>query len=53
MRNGEMTYDLINYSHPYFCCCLESLDFSSLTSKILWSQLTTEAKLRYNFDLNW
>ncbi|CAF5193888.1 unnamed protein product, partial [Rotaria magnacalcarata] len=30
-----------------------SLEFSSLTSKVLWSQLTNEAKSRYNFDLNW
>ena len=30
----------------------ESLEFSSLTSKLLWSQLTNEAKSRYNFDLN-
>ncbi|CAF1018399.1 unnamed protein product [Rotaria magnacalcarata] len=30
----------------------ESLDFLSLTSKAIWSQLTNEAKSRYNFDLN-
>ncbi|CAM4854056.1 unnamed protein product [Rotaria socialis] len=30
----------------------ESLEFSSLTSEVLWSQLTNEAKSRYSFDLN-
>jgi len=30
----------------------ESLEFSAITSKILWSQLSTEAKSRYSFDLN-
>jgi len=31
---------------------IESLEFSAITSKILWSQLSTEAKSRYSFDLN-
>ncbi|CAF1021003.1 unnamed protein product, partial [Didymodactylos carnosus] len=30
----------------------DSLDFSSLTSKTLWIQLSNEAKTRYSFDLN-
>ncbi|CAF0752547.1 unnamed protein product [Adineta ricciae] len=30
----------------------ESLDFLSTTSKTLWTQLSTETKARYNFDLN-
>ncbi|CAF3555097.1 unnamed protein product [Adineta steineri] len=30
----------------------ESLDFLSLTSKTCWLQLTNEAKIKYNFDLN-
>jgi len=30
----------------------ESLEFSAVTSKGLWTQLTNEAKSRYNFDLN-
>ncbi|CAF1421234.1 unnamed protein product [Adineta ricciae] len=30
----------------------ESMEFSSLTSKLLWIQLTNEAKSRYGFDLN-
>ncbi|UJR33486.1 hypothetical protein I4U23_020931 [Adineta vaga] len=30
----------------------ESLDFLSVTSKTFWSQLSNEAKARYNFDLN-
>ncbi|CAF3862709.1 unnamed protein product, partial [Rotaria sordida] len=30
----------------------ESLEFSLLTSKILWSQINNEAKSRYNFDLS-
>ncbi|CAF1346965.1 unnamed protein product, partial [Adineta steineri] len=29
----------------------ESLEFSSLTSKLLWTQLTNEAKSRFSFDL--
>ena len=32
---------------------LETMEFSSLTSKLLWTQLTNEAKSRYSFDLNW
>ncbi|CAF3605331.1 unnamed protein product [Rotaria sp. Silwood1] len=30
----------------------ESLEFSSITSKVLWSQIINEAKSRYSFDLN-
>ncbi|CAF4107604.1 unnamed protein product [Rotaria sp. Silwood2] len=30
----------------------ESLEFSTLTSKVLWTQIINEAKSRYNFDLN-
>jgi hypothetical protein len=44
----ETTYHLDAF---YFV--LESLDFSSLTSKTFWLQLTNEAKAKYNFDLTW
>ena len=50
MRNGQKK---MNDSQISICCVLESLDFSMLTSKILWSHLATEAKSRFNYDLNW
>ncbi|CAF5200723.1 unnamed protein product, partial [Rotaria magnacalcarata] len=43
------SYDKIPRDIDYF---KKSLDFLSLTSKAIWSQLTNEAKSRYNFDLN-
>ncbi len=51
MRNGRgFLKKKMNF---FFVLFLESLEFSMLTSKLLWSQLTNEAKARYNFDLNW
>ena len=32
---------------------LESLEFSALTPKALWTQLKNESKARYNYDLIW
>jgi hypothetical protein len=54
VQQCDMVYIVMKTnSEKNLCLFLESLEFSILTSKILWSQLTNEAKARYNFDLNW
>ena len=51
MRNGKIILKIILKMKTF--SFIESLEFSSLTSKVLWSQLTNESKSRYSFDLNW
>ena len=52
MANGEKILKS-RIEDDRFLDFVESLEFSSLTSKLLWSQLTADAKSRYSFDLNW